>query len=189
MEGNGPCKPLHTRDVVRAYLDVLALGEPFLYGLWQRSGVSLTQMRILRILEQSQHTAGSLAQAAGLPKSSLSRVLIRLEEKNLVRRETDRTDRRRVHIILTDGGIEALGRWPQAVLSELARAVDTMPSDERQTFVESVARFTEHVRRVQESPAHAAPAAQDGANTGPAAAEAALPRTDIETVRPPKSHP
>lgn len=163
MEGkdSGPLEPVDTRDVVRAYLDVLALGEPFLFGLWQKSGVSLTQLRILRLLEQSQHTAGSLANAAGLPKSSLSRVLIRLEDKNLVRRETDRTDRRRVHIILTDAGTGALGSWPRSVLEELARAVDTMPADERQTFVESVARFTERMRHVQEEPAHAVPPRRD----------------------------
>lgn len=173
MESNGPCNPASTRDVIRAYLDILAVGEPFLFGLWQEYGMSLTQMRILRLLAQSQHTAGSLAQAAGLPKSSLSRVLIRLEDKNLVRRETDRTDRRRIHILLTEDGTNMLERWPTPVLQELARAVDGMSDEERGAFVGSAQRLTHRMREAQEEtwqaqppPAKTAPSVQAATQTG-----------------------
>lgn len=148
------------RDVVRAYLDVLALGEPLLHQLWHASGTSLSQFRVLRLLSQRSQTAGSLAEDAGLPKSSISRILERLEQRGFIVREWDQADRRRVRIRLTAQGEEALRNWPAEALEDLTAAAEAMSPEERQTFLEASRSFARRVRGLEEHAANPPTAAR-----------------------------
>lgn len=68
-------------------------------------GVTGPQRLVLRVVGHLRRTtAGELAEILHVHPGSLTRVVARLEQAGLVRRETDRKDRRRVILMLTARG-------------------------------------------------------------------------------------
>lgn len=134
-------------ELMRAVVDVLVLGEPYLLSLWQDSGLTLTQIRVLKSVHLSCPSAGLLAHEAGVPPSSLSRILERLEHRGLVMREIDREDRRRVRIVLTDAGSAFLGTLPRLGATPLGRALADLTQDEREAFMRGAAALAAASRR------------------------------------------
>lgn len=128
-----------TTAVLRAVVAVLSLGEPFLFSLWQSSDLSLSKVRVLRAVARGLGSAGAVAQAVGVPPSSLSRIMDRLEQRGLVVRRADPKDRRRVLVEVTDEGRATLQRLPSVMGSELRTRVDGMTEDERQAFLQGAA--------------------------------------------------
>jgi DNA-binding MarR family transcriptional regulator len=135
------------RDVLRAVVDVLVLGEPFVFSLWQASGLTLTQIRVLRAIQLTRPCAGDLAHDVGVPPSSLSRILERLEQRGLAMREIDRSDRRRVLITVTDAGASFLGTLPALDKSPLGQAVAELKGPEREAFIRGAAALVAAGRR------------------------------------------
>ncbi len=126
-------------DVLRAVVDVLVIGEPFLLSLWQDSGLTLTQIRVLRAIERTRPCAIDLAHALDLPPSSLSRVLERLEQRGLALRAVDRADRRRIVISITEAGSAFLGTLPALDRSAVGRAVRDVGPEERAALIRGAA--------------------------------------------------
>ena len=74
-------------------------------------GINRTDHRCLDVLEQEGGaTAGRLAELMGLTTGAVTTVLDRLERAGLARRVRDESDRRRVHVVLTEKAGEVL--WP-----------------------------------------------------------------------------
>ncbi len=74
-------------------------------------GVSLQQLKVLAIVyEQKGHiaTVGTIRDQMQDPMSNVSRLLNKLMEKNLVRKEHGTEDQRVVHIHLTSEGVEVM---------------------------------------------------------------------------------
>jgi DNA-binding MarR family transcriptional regulator len=123
------------RDALRAVFAVLAVGEPVVLALWRRSGLSLTQLNALRAVERGACSAGELAQQVGVPPSSLSRILERLEQRGLVERRTDPADRRRVRIALLPSGAATLAELRDVTATALVPAVEAMAPADRAALV------------------------------------------------------
>jgi DNA-binding MarR family transcriptional regulator len=148
MASNRPSTPPPSeRDVLKAVVDVLVLGEPFVLPLWQASGLTLTQVRVLRAIQRLRPCAGDLAHEVGVPPSSLSRILERLEQRGLAIREVDRSDRRRVLITLSDAGARILGALPALDKSPLGQAVADLGEAERRALVDGAAALVAASRR------------------------------------------
>jgi DNA-binding MarR family transcriptional regulator len=80
------------------------LGTSFYRAAASRNGMSVTDLQVLDILESSgPSTAGQLADLTGLTTGAITGMLNRLEEANLVRRERDPNDGRRVIVQLVRG--------------------------------------------------------------------------------------
>lgn len=133
------------RDVLRTYADALILAEPLQLTLWSASGVTLMQLRVLRILCDGPHPAGRLASLAGVQPASLSRVLDRLEAEGLVARQADAADRRRVAVEISAAGRRLLGHRPWKG-SPFEAAVLAMGPEERRAFIDAVDSFVGRVR-------------------------------------------
>lgn len=74
-------------------------------------GLNRTDHRCIDILEQEGGaTAGRLAELMGLTTGAVTTVLDRLERAGFARRVRDESDRRRVHVVLTEKAGEVL--WP-----------------------------------------------------------------------------
>jgi DNA-binding MarR family transcriptional regulator len=74
-------------------------------------GVSVTEWVALRILyDQENATHGALTQVLGMTKGAVSKLIARLEEKQLVARDGDQGDGRLVALNLTDAGRELVPR-------------------------------------------------------------------------------
>jgi DNA-binding MarR family transcriptional regulator len=80
-----------------------ALAVLFSHGAAERLGMNSTDLETLDILVlNGRVTAGRLAELSGLTTGAVTRLVDRLEEAGMVRREPDPRDRRRVYIALCE---------------------------------------------------------------------------------------
>lgn len=80
--------------------------------------------RQLVVLFQIRNGAASpiaLANRLGISRAVVTGLLDRLEQRGLVRREADLTDRRRLRLVVTPAGLAASERLGRAVVADLAR--------------------------------------------------------------------
>ncbi|MDA8332569.1 MAG: MarR family winged helix-turn-helix transcriptional regulator [Candidatus Dormibacteraeota bacterium] len=110
--GRGPGPAARGDDDSLLALSLAALGR-VLAQHWRqgpgscfaRKDLSFGQMHVLMLLhERGALTVGQLAETLGVSMPSVSSQLDRLEEHQLVERRRDESDRRLVHIVLTDAG-------------------------------------------------------------------------------------
>lgn len=94
--------------------------------------VTLTQYRSLVVLaSRGPQSVAALAQALGVTPPTASRLCDRLVRKGLVRRRTDRTDRRQVRIALTAAGRELVDTVTARRRIELTELVSSIDPDAR----------------------------------------------------------
>ncbi|MEZ5789850.1 MAG: homoprotocatechuate degradation operon regulator HpaR [Nitratireductor sp.] len=75
----------------------------------QESNISEQQWRVLRVIdEQGEIEQTTIANAACLQLPSLTRILRNMESEGLVIRRTDRNDRRKSMVSITDSGRELI---------------------------------------------------------------------------------
>lgn len=93
------------RRVLRAYLRAVALAEPLQRELASRYGVSLGDLHAVRVLARIGETPVSRYGAKlGVPRSTITNVVDRLERARLVERAATRSDRRVTLVRLTSAG-------------------------------------------------------------------------------------
>ena len=100
-------------------------------GMLADVDVTEQQWRVLRVLDESgpmEPTA--ISETACLLLPSLTRILQKLEEKRLIQRTTNPTDKRRQVVVITDAG-QALIDDNQAASRELAEAVRSHMGEDR----------------------------------------------------------
>ena len=84
-------------------------------------------------------TAGALVaqdivEATGLPKNSISRAVKRLQERGLIRRRNDSTDKRRVFLSLSKTGERLYGEVLPGLIAREQAALDALTASERRTL-------------------------------------------------------
>lgn len=85
-----------------------------------------------------------LAEALLLSRSGLTRLVDRIEKKDLLRRETCASDRRGAFAVLTDKGLEALRQtWPVYARGIQRHFAGTLTDVEVETLATSFQRLTE----------------------------------------------
>ncbi|MGD9783171.1 MAG: MarR family winged helix-turn-helix transcriptional regulator [Hyphomicrobiaceae bacterium] len=100
-------------------------------------GLTLPQLIVLECVRKLRNdTCRELARCAALSPPTVVGVLDKLERKGLIERHRSQSDRRIVHVSLTDKGAEALDHAPPPLGHRFARAYHQMSPDERaQTLV------------------------------------------------------
>ncbi|MEX0683436.1 MAG: MarR family transcriptional regulator [Dehalococcoidia bacterium] len=94
---------------------LFAQSDPSRLDDWARLGLTMSQVRVLAILEEEQGLpAGDLAERLGVQPSTVTRIVDRLVHHQLVRREADEEDRRLVRHYVTDTGVDALNQMRSA---------------------------------------------------------------------------
>lgn len=106
------------RRIVTSIL-VQADRELAAFDLTHAQWVPLFKMVLMQ--EAGGYTAASLARDLQLDPGATTRLLDRLEAKNLVRRERSSTDRRVVHLVLTAEGKAAASQVPGVLCTVLNR--------------------------------------------------------------------
>lgn len=125
---------LRTADVIRTR--VSAVIEP--------AGITLQQYNVLRILRGSHpEPLPTLEIGERLIERvpGVTRLLDRLEEKALVRRERCPEDRRKVHCWITDGGLALLAELNEAVDRVDRECTESLTAGQLQLLIESLDRI------------------------------------------------
>ena len=109
---------------------------------------------LLAVNERESITASAVARDVHLSASTVVGILDRLQAKSLVRRERSATDRRVVHVWLTDAGRELIARAPSPLQDRLAESMDKLPEDELAAMAESLERIVEimEIRHIDAAP-------------------------------------
>lgn len=109
-----------------------------------RKDLSFGQMHVLMLLHQSGPlTVGQLAEILAVSMPSVSSMLDRLEEHSLVERRRDESDRRLVHVQLTDrgrAGAEEAAGFRRGAIERVLQQFSNSELEALLTVVEAVER-------------------------------------------------
>lgn len=123
------------------------LGEDYLIH-----GLSLTEGRVLfEIAHHANTTAADVRIELDLDRGHLSRLLARLEERGLLRRQTSTNDRRRQEVQLTAKGRRLFATLDQRAAVAVGEMLHNLPEDGRQRLVAAL-RDVRHLLTVDDGP-------------------------------------
>lgn len=90
--------------------------------LSKTAGVTAPQILIMQAIRNTEGvTLGEIASSVSLSQATVSSILDRLERRELIARRRSTVDKRRVHIYLTDQGLQVLSKAPLPLQDQFAR--------------------------------------------------------------------
>jgi DNA-binding MarR family transcriptional regulator len=114
--------------------------------------ISLPQLHILMTLQERGATMVSdLATALQISTPSASSIVDRMEQHNLVQRVRDETDRRVVHVMITEHGRTIAEEMIGLHREQVGRLLDTMTDEELQHVVHGLKAVHSGITRVSGS--------------------------------------
>lgn len=128
---------LHSRDLVK------------------RFGLTVPQLMILQEISGAPDiSASGLARAVSLSQATVTGILERLEKRGLIARRRSETDRRRIHVKVTETGHTLLDTAPPLMQESFTRQFDTLDSWEQHLILAAVERIAlmMDARRLDASP-------------------------------------
>ena len=113
--------------------------------------VTLTQYRTLVVLASRgpQNLAG-LAEAVGVTPATATRMCDRLVRKDLIRRRTERDDRRQLRVALTAKGRSLVDAVTGRRRQEIARIINEIPVEQQAVLVQALGRLASAAGEVPE---------------------------------------
>ena len=113
--------------------------------------VTLTQYRTLVVLASRgpQNLAG-LAEAVGVTPATATRMCDRLVRKDLIRRRTERDDRRQLRVALTARGRSLVDAVTGRRRQEIARIMSEIPAEQQAVLVQALGRLASAAGEVPE---------------------------------------
>jgi DNA-binding MarR family transcriptional regulator len=111
---------------------------------WARLGLTMTQVRVLALLEAEQGLrAGDLAGKLGVLPSTVTRIVDRLVQNRLVRRDVDADDRRMVRHFVTSRGIDALAQLRRSGRARFNEVFDRLSEEQLKRVVAALRDLTD----------------------------------------------
>lgn len=107
---------------------------------------------LLAVIESGPLTATAISREISVSPSTVVGILDRLEEKNLIRRERSREDRRTVFVTATDAGRQLAQEAPSPLQKTLADALGALPELEQATITLSLERIVDLMEARQSDP-------------------------------------
>jgi len=113
--------------------------------------VTLTQYRTLVVLASRgpQNLAG-LAEAVGVTPATATRMCDRLVRKDLIRRRTERDDRRHLRVMLTEKGRALVDAVTDRRRREIERIMSEIPPEEQVVLIQALGRLATAAGEVPE---------------------------------------
>ena len=139
-------RPADVLALIRALNDLIIIAEPHIFRLYNETGLTVTQLRLLRLLREGPVPAGRLAELISVSPPSLTRMLNRMEDLGLVTRQLDSADRRRLGVGITDQGVELLRFHNVLKGSAFESAARAMTAAERRRATRLLTDLRDRVR-------------------------------------------
>ena len=156
-------------EFVRELRQSAGLGASFFRAAATRTGMTVTDMQVLDILESAgPTTAGQLADLTGLTTGAITGMLNRLEESRLVRRERDPEDARKVIVQLEPGKDES--REIDPIFASIEKAWNELASqydDEQIALLLEFLKRSNALSRLEIARLREAPSGEEGNFSAP----------------------
>ena len=111
-------------------------------ALVKRIGLTGPQLIVLQEIDKRDaSSAGELAQAVSLGQATITGILERLENRNLIVRQRSETDRRKVRLQATPKGKELLAHTPPLMQESFVEALDKLEDWEKSMILASLQRL------------------------------------------------
>ena len=105
------------------------------------TGPQFLVLKEIKIAEAS--TPGEIAQAVSLSQATVTGILGRLEKRNLIRRQRDEKDKRRVIVSITDIGQQAIDRAPPLMQGAFVACFNNLQPWEQTMILSALQRLHE----------------------------------------------
>lgn len=129
--------PLTSRSLPIALLRARERVMGPIRGMLTDVGITEQQWRVLRVLqEEGPQDPTRIAEQACLLLPSLTRILQKLEEKELIQRQRDATDRRKQIVQITDAGEQIIHKNLTKSLAALQTIKDQMGDERYETLLD-----------------------------------------------------
>lgn len=133
---------LTERRVLRAYLRAVALAEPLQSELAARHGLSLGDLSAVRLLARlGEVSVSRFGGALGVPRSTITNLVDRLERAGLVERIACSTDRRVTLVRVSPAGGTVVEDTGFLLDSELARRLFELEPESQVALAELLERI------------------------------------------------
>lgn len=110
--------------------------------LAREAGVSTAQLLVLQVVDQHPGASvGTVARELDLTHATVTSVIKALEQRGLLRRERDDSDRRRVLVSLTADGRQTLDRAPRALQDVLRQRFEGLEGWEQLALLSACQRL------------------------------------------------
>ncbi|MDR2464745.1 MAG: winged helix DNA-binding protein [Streptococcaceae bacterium] len=105
---------------------------------------------ILKVIHQSngQSSPKQISELTGVSTARIAKVLGSLEKRNLIRREMDQEDRRKIHVFLTDAGKAHLKAFEEEKIERLKKVFEVLGEEETELFIHSLKKMLEAFLKV-----------------------------------------
>ncbi len=138
---NGPPAPL-VQELSQLGYTLMRLLLAQAKEAFAQEGLSLLQAEVLRLVKGGVSAPSRLAEHLEVQPSQVSHLLASLEEGGLLARELDPVDRRRVHLRLTQRGLEVARRLEAAWLSLFGQRLARLEAPELLLFRDLLRKLT-----------------------------------------------
>jgi DNA-binding MarR family transcriptional regulator len=130
-------------DALVAIRRILRAAEFASRDLARRSGLTPSQIIVLQIVaREGEPGAGAIADAARLSQATVTALLDKLEERNLLIRRRDPNDRRRVSVELTAQGRSTLTDAPDVLQDRFAARFSRLADWEQSSIIAALERVS-----------------------------------------------
>jgi len=110
--------------------------------------LTVAQAQLLCVLTEQPMGMADLTGVLGLERSSLTGLVDRAEQRGLVERQADPSDRRAVRVALTAAGAKAVGRFHEELTDRLQALLTELAPTERDRFARTLRRIVAEVPAV-----------------------------------------
>jgi len=116
-------------------------------------GITLQQFNVLRILRGAGETLPTMEVAARMiePEPGITRLIGRLEKKQLIERGRCKQDSRRMLCAITPKGLDVLSRLDEPLVALEAQLLGSMPDADLDTLIALLERARCHVEPMRRS--------------------------------------
>ncbi|OSQ39592.1 MarR family winged helix-turn-helix transcriptional regulator [Thalassospira mesophila] len=118
-------------------------------------GLTIPQVMVLRAINELQNvTVRRISNHVSLSQATVTTILNRLEQRQLMERRRSTTDKRVVNTVLTDSGREIIANAPDLLQEEFIRQFEEMPVWEKTQMLSSLQRVATmmHAEKIDASP-------------------------------------
>lgn len=131
----------------RALFHASGLLDAIRLQIWDREGLTVTQLRLLSFLVEEEGLSNAeLAERLYVTRPSVSALLERLERGGFIRREVAPHDRRGIRIWIEPRGRNAASTLSADVQEYTSGLMDDMTAEEKEQFAVAVERMVESGR-------------------------------------------